>query len=438
MASASSSNSSVVGSKPLPSSYTTHQLGPIDHQLPPFIPVACIYLYRHPIDSLKLRNALAVLLDTYPHLTGRIGIRADGAPEVERIGTGVDFITATWPEDIELSSSTVVTDLPDGGNALLAPFAPSTTGPPAVPILSIQHTSFPNGAVALGIRVLHCCCDAAGYFLLVRHLAEVYRTGGIAEPPVINSFLAEVQFSDEEREEVLSIESSGSSVTETQPTFVPPTSPPAGRILRFTKSELEKIKAAATPSNGWISTFDALSALIYQRIYRARCSLGQTNATAFLSSIDQRAASRLNFPPNYFPNGITAPTFELAPSELADAPLSTIATRVHDFLRSEDSDHILSMLKWFTAQPNKSKSLSRFPVDRPGFMISQWTNVKTYEGVSFEDEDPLLVATPFTPISLLNGLAYTLPRKDGDGLELAIALSENVWEVLDRTGGFEV
>lgn len=438
MASASSSTCSVVGSKSLNPSSTTHQLGPIDQLLPPFIPIACIYLYRQTIDPLRLRNALAILLDSYPHLTGRIGIKADGAPEIERIGTGADFITATWPEDLELSSSTVVTDLPDGGNALLAPFDPFTNGQSAVPVLSIQHTTFPNGTVALGIRILHCCCDAAGYFLLVRHLAEVYRTGKISEPPMIDSLYAGLQFSDAKRATALKFEPNSFSVVEQKPAFVPPSSPPTGRILRFTKFELEKIKAAATPSTGWISTFDALSALLFQRIYRARCSLGQPNATAFLSSIDQRSFSRLNLPPTYFPNAVTAPTLELSPSELADAPLSTIATRIHNFLRSEDPGHICSTLKWIAAQPDKTKILGRFPVDRAGFMISQWTNIKTYEGVSFENEAPFLVATPFTPISTLNGLAYTLPRKNGDGLELAIALSKDVWEMLDREDGFEV
>jgi hypothetical protein len=62
-----------------------------------------------------------------------------------------------------------------------------------------------------------------------------------------------------------------------------------------------------------------------------------------------------------------------------------------------------------------------------------------YEGTAFEHR-PALVSTPFTPISLIDGLGYFLPvdlhsqEADGDkaAIDVHLALSEPLWEILQR------
>lgn len=59
------------------------KLGPLDHTVLPFVPVDAVFVYNNPIRDAnrdgsallgveRLRRALALALDYYPHLTGRL------------------------------------------------------------------------------------------------------------------------------------------------------------------------------------------------------------------------------------------------------------------------------------------------------------------------------------------------------------------------------
>ena len=69
-------------------------------------------------------------------------------------------------------------------------------------------------------------------------------------------------------------------------------------------------------------------------------------------------------------------------------------------------------------------------------MISQWNKMDMYTQAVFEEGvQPELVVPPFTPISLHDGLGYTLPTPpgngEGGGIDVYLALREGVWKELD-------
>ncbi|KAF8917562.1 hypothetical protein CPB85DRAFT_1284610, partial [Mucidula mucida] len=74
-------------------------------------------------------------------------------------------------------------------------------------------------------------------------------------------------------------------------------------------------------------------------------------------------------------------------------------------------------------------------------MASQWNKFDMYAGTVF-DVAPLLVSPPFTPVALVDGLAYFLPNEeqgqpgarnvDFGAIDLNLALSAPLWEILDR------
>jgi hypothetical protein len=74
-------------------------------------------------------------------------------------------------------------------------------------------------------------------------------------------------------------------------------------------------------------------------------------------------------------------------------------------------------------------------------MISQWNKMDMYAGATFE-APPVLASTPFTEISLIDGLGYFLPTEaqgmggDAGEIEVCMALTGPVWDVLDRDEGF--
>ncbi|GJN90891.1 hypothetical protein Rhopal_003905-T1 [Rhodotorula paludigena] len=430
----------------IPVSSPTHVLGPLDQLTAP-VPVAVVYLYDHAIDAARLETALSHLVNYYPHLSGRLHYNpSDNTPEIHRIGEGMRFVTATANEDLEIpvGRPLLVTDLPSGGNPLFVPFDMSPTALCRDPVFSVQHTTFPDGKTALGIRILHILGDAFGFFQLVQDLAELYRnrTGTLVRPPCTESYLAGAAFTDEERKEALAYTPSGCKISSELPQFASPASPPRGRVVHVPTTTLAKVKTAATSpgANGWVSTFEALSAFLYRRIYHARQALAepQPHATHFLTPVNLRPSNRLDLPPRYFPNALTTSTSSPSPDFLASASLPEVAAQVHSLVRSLDPIELERSARWVAAQPDKRVVRGTFPYDQPGFLVSQWSAWDQYDGVSFSDDvdaRPLLASTPFTAISEMNGLAYYLRPRDGLGLDINIALCEDVWEVLDRDGG---
>ncbi|KAL5048589.1 hypothetical protein BDW71DRAFT_205286 [Aspergillus fruticulosus] len=96
-----------------------------------------------------------------------------------------------------------------------------------------------------------------------------------------------------------------------------PKPPIAGRVLRFSGNQLHELKRLATNPNGkdWGSTFEALSAHLYQQLYRARAQLllsrglapaeaAKKLSRAFWASINMRGHSYPDPGQNYFPNAI--------------------------------------------------------------------------------------------------------------------------------------
>lgn len=457
-------------------------LGALDQQVFPIVPVAVVFVYdadkKSPGDTIavdKLQTALSHLLDYYPHLTGRLHINSTtGTRSIDRLGSGVHLHVAQCSSRLDALSShdgrLTLPDLPDGGNALLAPYEPTLEAvcSDRTPILSVQHTRFACGGVALGLRALHTVFDSDAFFQLARDLAEVYRSadGTLANPPPLEGYLADKLddgMSPEEREEAQKFkptlffaEEPGKEAApekhakKDEPTAPPPPPPVTGRTMRFTSAQLDRLKAAAKDTtdaeNGWVSTYDALSALVWTRTYHARVQLkrrtmknGEHNdeklpSQDYLTSVNYR--TRLNLPPRYPFNAVYAPYTTLSHDTLVgtdpDASLRAAARTVHALTRSVGPEEAAATARWMAAQPDKRRIQWGFNGGYGSTMISAWNKFDVYVGTDFE-RPPVLVAPPFTPISLADGLGYYLPTEEQNGeIDFHLALSEPVWGVLEE------
>ncbi|KAJ7098741.1 transferase [Mycena belliarum] len=434
------------------------RLGPTDLLVAAFIPIAVVFVYDQPPEVERLQRALAGVLDYYPQLTGRLQINDDGMAEVASLGTGAVFLEAQCGARLEEFSSggrTGLQNLPGAGNALLAPY--NAADVVHEPIFTIQHTRFACGAAALGVRVLHTLCDAEGFFQLVQDLAELYRadadTPSLAHPPHIQPYPADMTPEDQAKarkytpslfyvEPSVPVEDTQSSPTHGH-SFPPPPPPVTGRFLRFSSSDLNVLKARATdpesPSS-WVSTFDTLCAHLHQRVYRARVQLRTQDATNgelsppdFLTPVNiRRRIGTTYLPARYFPNALITTYTSFVPDVLATGPLWQIASTLHDMTRTPATTapgELDRTLRWLAAQ-DKRRVRQGFRYGNGSLMLSQWNKVDMYGSAVFEAR-PVLVAPPFTPTSLLDGLGYFLPTEEHGTIEVALALSDPVWAVLD-------
>jgi hypothetical protein len=323
-------------------------------------------------------------------------------------------------------------------------------------------------------------CDADGFFQLVSDLAELYRgiqssddptssLPSLAHPPHIRSYMSELSggnVAPEERLATLDFQPSlfhveksaeakvtalADAPSSSTATSVLPSPPPnTGRFLHFSSRELRALKALATDptatssSGNWVSTFDALSAHLYQRVYQARLKLRVQDANQielsppdFLTPVNLRSRFGPNIlPPNYFPNFTISTCASLPPDLLASGPLWKIAKALHDITRTTattSKDEITQTIRWIGAQPDKLKIRQGFRFGNGMLAITQWNKIDKYASAVFE-VPPVLVAPPFTPISLLDGLGYFLPSVGGDmgAIEVALSLSEPLWSFIEQ------
>jgi len=389
-------------------------------------------------------------------------------------------------------------DLPGEGNALL-PFPPATAGigldtDVNVPLFSIQHTRFADGGVALGVCVSHSVCDAEGFFMLVRDLAELYRgleSGAecdLRHSPCVHAYGPEMRQKDTPTEppeceaaqfflapktseqtktgdepgdslaDVAEIPKAPTAAEDQMPAITTadaPSDPIVGRVLHFRAQELAalKTKATGTTADAWVSTFEALAAHLAQRIYQARVrsreqqGLPKPPSSDFLTPLNWRVPSRLNMPARYFPNALTCAVSTLPPYLLEYGSLADVAAALHGLIRSFKTSHAEQIVRWIAAQPEPARIEQRFEYGPGSLMLSQWSGIEMYAGMGFDvGEDgkvqlPLLAAPPFTHISLMDGLGYVLPAQptraeDGGvnggpgGVDVNLALAKSVWDCL--------
>ncbi|KAK8255587.1 transferase [Phyllosticta capitalensis] len=460
-------------------------LGPLDSLVFFAIPVNIVWVYESStahelVPITRLQRAISLLLDHYPHLTGRLHINSDnGIRSITRLGSGMSLFEATC--DVPLSSfrnastgQLHMPDLPAAGNALLPPWELSLEGVQREPVFTVKHTRFACGSVSIGMRIPHTLCAAEGFFHLYQDLAELYRglstipgggTPTLKQPPHIQSLLAEAMLSmtPEERSAALSFQPPGYSIAPVDApistpgssvTNAPPPMPVSGRELRFSADELAALKAHAQPPEGSgsrsVSTFSALCAHLWQRQHVARLTFAKEQkrptteiTTSFLTSVNY-SVRLAKCPPKYFPNALMTPFVELdCPVEdFAAWPLWRVAQAVHSVTHSISPSVALDTARWIAAQPDKYAIHQGFPARYGAVMASAWNRFPMYSGAELVDEggapvSPVLASQPFTPITLMDGLMYFLPTREANGdVEVALALSQPLWDVLERDEEF--
>jgi len=458
---------------------TAVPLGPLDHLVLPTIPAAAIYVYAGGVDVAldRLERALRRLLATYPHLAGRLAVdAATGRRCVRALDAGAALWEASCgaplPVHTVAGRRTVrLGDLPAGddgggggaGAALLAPFEPVLDAVCAGPVLSVQHTRFACGAVALGVRLLHTVADAASLAQLMNDLAAVYRDDERAAtttlPPAPIAPADQLTALGGPPPPGFHPAHYAPAPEFEVPSPLPPPAAPAvlGRVLRFTAADVAELKARATPPAGgpaggrWVSSFEALAAHLHQRLYQARAAHARATegeaavallSTDFLTPLNCRDPSRLDLPPRYFGNALLCTYCTVPPAVLAAGTLAEVAAYIHDAIRLYTRRTTELTARWIAAQPDPSRVQHGFQGANGGFMLSQWTKLDLYRSAHLGDGDaarPTLVTTPFTASSLLDGLGYVLPAGDhpepdehgGAGpVDVYLALSAPLWSQL--------
>lgn len=189
------------------------------------------------------------------------------------------------------------------------------------PVLILQANFLPGGGLALSIASNHACMDMTGLGLFIAYLAKASRAepftpseveGGNGDRRNIVPLLDDAYIPGPELDDSLLKPPPPSSSKGTDSAGPSPAAPPAEwAYLRFTNTSLASLKAAAsTDLTGvpYISTDDAISAFLWQRISAARAA-----TTASDSNSNPSAPSPTNTSTSTAPSTTLTRTISMRP-----------------------------------------------------------------------------------------------------------------------------
>ncbi|KAL4793014.1 transferase family-domain-containing protein [Aspergillus venezuelensis] len=202
--------------------------------------------------------------------------------------------------------------------------------------------------------------------------------------------------------------------------------------LAALKSLAERTKPSSTP---FISTDDALSALIWQTVARARLlRLTPSTNSTFGRALDGRPY--MDNIPNTYPGLMQSMCFNKATLQyLATSPLGIVASDLRTTLHPSVSktEHIIrATATVLSASPNKNIIGPTATIDTStDITVSSWSRVNAYDlDFSLGLGKPEAIRRPrFTPVE---GLIYFMPRGLDGNVGVAVCLRD---EDLERVKG---
>jgi hypothetical protein len=220
----------------------------------------------------------------------------------------------------------------------------------------------------------------------------------------------------------------------------PPPAPPKSTWAYFTfpPTSLTALKSLATktmtlPASGYISTDDALSALIWQSVIRARLPrLNPTAQSTFARAVDVRRY--LSIPPTYpgLAQDMTYHTYTL--QKLVESePLGGVASQLRSAVDPKTSNlgyHARALATLLDRSPDKSVASVTATLDLSvDLMLSSWAKLDCYDldfGLGLGK--PEAVRRPrFDPVE---SLVYLMPRTLHGEIAAAICLRDGDMERL--------
>ena len=222
----------------------------------------------------------------------------------------------------------------------------------------------------------------------------------------------------------------------TQRDMTDPGIPPmTSRIFYFTKSNLAALKAAASPADPdeWVSTNDAMCALIWSCITRARSPRLDHDVQSHLCvPVNCRPRIKPPMPPTYLGNLSIDSISRASVGCLLSDPLSIFSSRVRSSVKNVDSNYIrrvIALIKTCPGDINHLKAAFHAVLGKD-IIITSWADFPVYEA----DFGPLLGKPEWMrcPYRALDGTVKILARRQGPrpgseeaGLEVNIELRED-------------
>lgn len=311
-----------------------------------------------------------------------------------------------------------------------------------LPVADCQANFIPGGLL-LTCCFFHVFGDAKSYFTWLETWAEECRriqgeTGPRNEVP-------DVFFTDREKHMTPSGRHAGKP--EDHPEilvlpFTPEGAPPkmisrehVGQVFRLTAEQLAKLKADAAPANAsessdqtWVSTNDALSALMWRSVMNAQFSLDTLEGdptSVFNIAVDGRPRTNPPVHPRTLGNwlGWVMPAMPIR-KMLERESVADPALVIRKAVAKLDEEYVDSLSTLFENVEDVNRVVATAFVDVPGANCVQtsWINLGVYGLEWGQKLGGKIKAVRSPDVGVINGGSLVLPALPGGGIELIVGV----------------
>ncbi|KAM0942029.1 putative quinate O-hydroxycinnamoyltransferase [Dioscorea sansibarensis] len=373
----------------------------------------------------KLKDSLAVVLETFYPLAGRLAKDEDGVLVVECHGDSI-----IGAEVVEAMADTVlVQDLSEGDAASLLQDVVPYTGVmnlegQHLPLLAIQFTKLKDG-IAVGIAFNHAVVDGNSTWQFMTAWSEQCHMSSIS--PTLSPF--------HDRSKARSIKTKITLPTAAEHEKADPNSPQkplTAKMFSFSSSAIDKLKAAANAniSSNSISAFQSLGAHVWRAVCRAR-RLKPEDITVFAVFTDCRKRLNPPMPENYFGNLIQAIFTVTASGLLLSNPPEFGAELIHKVVNSHDNSAITARLGEYEEKP---KMFYYSDAGINTVAVGSSPRFKVYD-VDFGFGRPERVRSGSN--NKFDGMMYLYPGRDGGrSIDVELTLDVEAMENLEKDEEF--
>lgn len=456
----------------------TFQMSNMDLLMPKLY-VHMIEVFELPPDADKdtiiknLAEGLARTLDDYPILAGTLHFDNENRRIVVKktpdSSVGL-YVKTADVDDIPSFSFLDEKDFPvhllDASKVLPQSFVTQFAIPgqdiatAGAPVLAFQ-VNFVQGGLVLALAVTHQICDGNGCEALLdtlaRHSAAATMGTTYVSPTPLQGrevFISREKLAPEELERL------GKKFPTFKAPDTPAAPPPADakppvvktRIWHIPLSKLQQLKseASAVPADGqhhghdgsWISSYDAILALLWRAVLRAKLPLVKPESTApskALHAVNGRGRTNPPLSGRYIGSAVTLPQSErLTVAEvLADGAIPKLARNVRACTNSITPEYVADLVRWSGACNDlRWTELDVSWVLGLDCMAFDWHTMKSYHTHDYGFGKPRALRWPNPQFE---GFFFVLPSRKGvrvgrgaevdadEGIEICLGLEESCY-----------
>lgn len=320
--------------------------------------------------------------------------------------------------------------------------------------VSLVQANFISGGLILTWCLLHMVGDGKSYYTWMKVWAEDRRRiQGLEIPEPVS--LPTAIWSDRER--VMKSSGRNAGLLENHPEytllpFTPPGAPPKmvspdhrGQVFYFSPAALEALKAEASPANAtessdqkWISTNDALSALLWRTVMAVQSPLDSLGSGDPVSVFNIAIDGRLRTDPPVHPEtqgcfleyiAVSAPIRKMLEGSLS---LSDLAIMIRKQLLRADGQFTDDVAALVEKLEDVDRLVPTAFLDVPGFncVQSSWVNFELYSLDWGSVLGGRIDAVRAPHVGIINGLQVVLPVPTDGGIEVLVGVEEGCLDKL--------